>query len=74
MANDSTPPRLKSETVVKFAWPKYEQKYKMDYVFKCIPKFSTEKTRVFCTIFRCDLSIIFFNRAHFYTLQVQKHA
>jgi len=46
MANNSTPSRSKSETVIKFKRPKYEQKYKVDYVseFKCIAKSSAGGT------------------------------
>jgi len=76
MANNSTPLLLKSETVVKFKRHKYEQTYKTDYVneVRCIPKFSTGDTHLICAIFRCDLGIISFNTARFYTLQVQKQA
>ena len=43
MANYSTPLHLKSETVIKFKWPKYELKNLADYVseFKCLSKLST---------------------------------
>jgi len=59
MANNSLPSRSKNETVSQIKRPKYEQKYKADYVreFKGITKSRTGDTYAFCTICRSDLNI-----------------
>src|SRR6218665_205850 len=59
MANNSLPSRSKNETVSQIKRPKYEQKYKVDYVreFKGITKSRTGDTYAFCTICHSDLNI-----------------